>query len=52
MAAKELAQEKVGMDRLSYRWGIEAWVWVSFGSVCALTNVHPGAAVLQLFELT
>lgn len=52
MAAKELAQEKVGEYRLRYWWGIEAWVWVRFGSMCALTNLHPGAAVLQKFELT
>lgn len=52
MAAKELAQEKEGMYGLSYWWGTKAWVWANFGSLCVLTNPHPGAAVLQQFELT
>lgn len=52
VAVKELAQEKLRMYRLSYWWGIEALVWISFGSMCALTNLHPGATVLQQFELT
>lgn len=46
------AQEKRGMYRLSYWWETGAWVWVSFGSRCALPNLHPGAAVLQESGLT
>lgn len=41
------AREKRGMYRLSCWWAIGAWVWVSFGSRCAVPNLHPGAAVLQ-----
>lgn len=48
MTVKELAQEKLGLYTLSYWWGIEAWVWISFGSMCALTNVRRGATVLQV----
>lgn len=46
------AQENRGMHSLSYWWETGAWVWVSFGSRCALPRLHPGAALLQQSALT